>query len=239
MHDRVLKCFVRFFRRRSLEDNHHGVRAFLRTCKGRTESDEDMKAALGLFYADEYWNVTQLSLNACALELLQVLAAETLQCTVYVAEDTNGVPDRLARVVRMFSPFVRDRLAENANLRQYEDSVYFSQLDIGERGVIGGIDRDPNSEGVLIVHSGHHFNALRLDETTVQEARGPAGRSAGEPGERHHLAAVSVVSSHLRPHRTVVHVRLQRIPRGLHLRPQELQFMSDCSVLFVGCTCVR
>ena len=78
MHDRVLKCFVRFFRRRSLEDNHHAVRAFLRTCKGRTESDEDMKAALALFYADEYWNVTQLSLNACALELLQVLAAETL-----------------------------------------------------------------------------------------------------------------------------------------------------------------
>jgi len=104
-----------------------------------------MKEALELFYADEYWNVTQLSLNACALELLQVLAAETLQCTVYVAEDTNGVPDRLARVVRMFSPFVRDRLAENANLRQYEDSVYFSQLDIGERGVIGGIDRDPNA----------------------------------------------------------------------------------------------
>jgi hypothetical protein len=73
----------------------------------------------------------------------------------------------------------------------------------------------------------------------VQEARGPAGRSAGVPGERHHLAAVSVVSLHLRPHRTVVHVRLQRIIRGLHLRPQEPQFMLDCSVLFVGCTCVR
>ena len=95
MHDRVLKCFVQFFRRRSLQDSHHGLRAFLRTCKGRTESDEEMKEALDLFYADEYWNVTQLSLNACALELLQVLAAETLQCTVYVAEDTKGDPDRL------------------------------------------------------------------------------------------------------------------------------------------------
>jgi hypothetical protein len=39
--------------------------------------------------------------------------------------------------------------------------------------------------------------------------------------------------------RTAVHVTLQCIPRGLPLRPLELQFMSPCSAFHVDCTCVR
>ena len=39
--------------------------------------------------------------------------------------------------------------------------------------------------------------------------------------------------------RTAVYVTLQCILRGLQWRPLELQFMSDCSVSNVGCTCVR
>ena len=39
--------------------------------------------------------------------------------------------------------------------------------------------------------------------------------------------------------RTADHVTLQRFPRGLHLRPLELQFMPGSSAFHAGCTCVR